>query len=148
MRLPLMTTRRWMLVVVGVALVTWPSTVAWRISADRRTRYIYHIWVRKDSPYDEPDRPMTGTLCYAPFWSRYRRALLGQPWPGTYKCRCDDPRYRVSGGVSQFYSIVGSRAGPDPRIRSLGGFSPRDDVDSWDSLLREYYRAHKDRPAL
>ena len=97
-----MTTRRWMLVVVGTAIALKVSTVTYREIADTRSRYVYHIWARKDSPYDEPDRPMATTLCYAPFWSRYWRGLLGQSWPGTYKCSCDDPRYAINGAISQY----------------------------------------------
>ena len=148
MRLPRMTTRRWMLVVVVVAVATRALTVAWGMGTDTRVRYVYHIWVRKDSPFDELDRPQASTRCYAPFWSRYWRKVLGQSWPGTYKCRCDDPRYAINGAISQFYSIVGSQVGPDPSIRPVGGSSTRDDIELWDSLSREYYQAHKARPEL
>jgi hypothetical protein len=137
-RTPRMTTRRWMIVVIGAAIVLRASEMAYREMIDTHSRYVYHIWARKDSPYDEPDRPMIGTVCYAPFWSRYWRGLLGQSWPGTYKCSCDDPRYAINGAVSQFYSIVGSRAGPDP-----SSSSPSDGIEVTNSLLREYDQAHK-----
>src|SRR4051812_31127055 len=143
-----MTTRRWMVAVIGAAIVIRASTVAYRVIIDTNSRYIYHIWARKDSPYDEPDRPMTGTRCYAPFWSRCWRGLLGQSWPGTYKCSCDDPRYAINGAISQFYSIVGSRVGPgppDPTRRGPKTPPSRDEVEPWNSLLRDYHEAHSAR---
>jgi len=131
MRLPRMTTRRWMRVVVGAAVVMWMATVAYRVQVDPQSRYIHHLWgERKDSP-EGLRRSITSTLCHAPFWPLYWRRLLGQPWPGTYRCRCDDPRYAINGAVSQFYTLIGSRPGSS------------DSVEPINALLREYSQAHR-----
>jgi hypothetical protein len=77
-----MTTRRGMGVVAAVAVAAWLGVTARR--GAREDGVVWHAWLRPDTGelsvhgHGEP-----GT-----FWPRYRRALLGQPWPGDYPCRC------------------------------------------------------------
>jgi hypothetical protein len=146
MRTSGMTTRWCMAVVAGTAVGMWMITVAYRIQAETHDEFLYHLWVLKDSP-NEPRRSIMGTLCRAPFWPRYWRRLLGQPWPGSYTCRCDDPHYAINGGISQFYALVGSRTGPYYGDRLFpSSISSWESIEPWDLLIREYQRAREARP--
>jgi hypothetical protein len=83
MRLPTMTTRRWMAVTVASAIALWLSVTAYHVETDRDGEWIYHLWERFDSidpgsVYNSQHR--------APFWTRYWRKLIGRPWPGNYAC--------------------------------------------------------------
>src|SRR3954447_24866697 len=111
MRLPRMTMRRWAIVVIAAAVVMWMAVIAYRVENDPSSRYIHHLWVRNDLPEGLPRWPV-GTLSVPNFWPQYWRRLLGLPWPGSYICRCADPRYAVNGATSQFFDLIGSRAGP------------------------------------
>jgi len=83
MRLPRMTTRRWMLVVSFLALSQWLGVVAYRVGTDPKGTWLFHLWERHGSIG-------SGSVFNAqhpvPFWPRYWRALLGRPWPGSYVC--------------------------------------------------------------
>jgi hypothetical protein len=132
MRLPRMTTRRWIIVVMATAVVMWMAVIAYRVENDSSTRYVHHLWVRKDIPEGLP-RWTVGTVCVPPFWSQYWRRLLGQTWPDTYTCHCADPRYAVNGATSQFFDLVGSRAGPS------------DSLEPMSALLDAYNKRQRDR---
>ena len=90
MRFPRMTTQRWMAVTAIIAIVLWLSITAYRVKHDTQTAWIFHFWERYGS--------ITPGSIYnsqhpAPFWPRYWRRLVGQPWPGTYAC---DPSTEAS----------------------------------------------------
>jgi hypothetical protein len=76
--------RRMMALVALAAVATWLGGAAVRVMDDRRYGSILH------------HRHRPGECCGfvlfepAPFWPRYWRRLLGQPWPGSYACDCDD----------------------------------------------------------
>jgi len=148
MRAPRMTIRRSMLLMVGVAVALRASTLAYRVIGDGSDRHVYHLWVQDDPPLDDRYVSMFGTQCYAPFWPRYWRALLGQCWSGTFKCPCYDPNFAKKEGYAEFYSIVGSRLGPAPSNYSVGSPASavsQNVVDTWTSLTREYCGARKAR---
>ena len=134
-----------MVVVAGTAVGMWTIAVVYRVQDDAHSKCIYHLWVRKDST-EELHRSMRGTVCSAPFWPRYWRTLLGQPWPGSYKCRCNDRQYAINGQISQGYVLVGSRTGTDYGVRWFAGPGSWESIEPWDFLIREYQNAQKARP--
>jgi hypothetical protein len=83
MRFPRMTTQRLMAVTAATAVALWLGIAALRVHNDSESKWIYHLWerfgsIQPGSVYNSQHR--------APFWPRYWRRLLGQPWPGTYSC--------------------------------------------------------------
>jgi hypothetical protein len=85
MRLPWVRfTVRGMMVTVGVvAAVLWPIVAAYRVDSDPSGRWLYHVYERHGlGEYHSTFNSQHP----APFWPRYRRALLGLPWPGDYVC--------------------------------------------------------------
>ena len=110
MRLPRMTMRLWMVAVVGAAVMTWIAVTAYRIEHDVQHSWLHHHWAVKALPgISYP--PSIGTFCQSPFWPRYWRTLLGQPWPGTWKCRCTDPQRNI---LFIHHEMVSTWAGPVP----------------------------------
>src|SRR5690349_15646229 len=62
MRMPRMTTRRWMVAMVGVAVMTWMAVTAYRIEHDAQHSWLHHIWAVKAPPgLSYP--PSIGTFC-------------------------------------------------------------------------------------
>ena len=56
------------------------------------------------------------TKCYAPFWPRYWRAILGRPWPGTYHCECLDAG--TSRSAADEYRLVFTTAGDESAYKA------------------------------
>jgi hypothetical protein len=78
----LSTTMRGAMAAVALAAVlSWAWATAERVREDRAMRYLWHLVLQK---------PRGGFVerHQAPFWPRYWRRLLGQSWPGNYKCPC------------------------------------------------------------
>jgi hypothetical protein len=72
-----MTTRRWLVVIAFTALGMWTATALSRTLPLR--------------PHLLPSRTIPGAFEYSPcphrpFWSKFWRILLGQPWPGSFIC--------------------------------------------------------------
>ncbi len=132
MRLPRMTTRRWMLVIAFFALSLWLGLAAYRVGTDPRGKWIYHLWERHGSI--EPGS-IFNTQHSVPIWPRYWRALLGQPWPGSYICdeQCTKTWERVGRIVVTvpYDPMAPTKTTPDGRI------DPSDQVAVAD---REYNR--------
>ncbi len=82
MRVPRMTTRAAMVIVAFAAVVSWLTITARRVS--RAESHIWHVWMRRSTG----EITVHGHAEPGTFWPRYRRALLGQPWPGDYPCQC------------------------------------------------------------
>src|SRR5262245_36631105 len=70
---PRMTVRRWMVLLIVVAIVLWLVTTADRVRTDHSSRWLYHLWERKGSL--EPGSKYHSQH-QAPFWARYWRRLL------------------------------------------------------------------------
>ena len=72
-----MTTRRWLVVIAFLALGMWTAAALSRTLPLR--------------PHLLPSRAIPGAFEYSrcphwPFWSKFWRILLGQPWPGNFRC--------------------------------------------------------------
>jgi hypothetical protein len=67
------TVRRAMLVVAGMALITWLTIPAIHILNDPGRRTLTHLWQRPDGSYLFSSHPVG-------FWARYRWRLLDLPW--------------------------------------------------------------------
>ena len=82
-----MTIRRWMLVVIGLALVLGLIAPAVRVWFDPAHRHHYHVYANPsgDLTWSHPN----------PFWPRYRSHLIGRPWDGDMDCGEDVPGKRL-----------------------------------------------------
>jgi hypothetical protein len=118
MRFPRMTTQRWMAVTAATAVALWLGTTAFRVKNDRGSQWISHLWERYGSL--QPGS-IYNSQHEAPFWPRYWRRLLGQPWPGTYAC---DPSAESSG---RYGRLVVTIAAPSLRneVRPIKGRLPK-----------------------
>jgi hypothetical protein len=150
-----MTTRWCIAAVAGAAVGMWMIAVVYRVQAASHKEDLFHLWVRKDLSRPE-DRAgglrgsLLGTSCCADFWPRYWRRLLGQPWPGTYRCRCVasedaiDPAApkganNAAIAITQTYRLVGTRTGicymdqcPQGRTYTW------EEMEPWHLLIAEY----------
>lgn len=131
MRLPRMTTRRWLSTIGFIALALWFGLAAIRVRDDFKSRWVYHLWERHGL---ERDRSVFVTQHAAPYWPRFLAKLLGRTSPGRDICRsCDKIHERYA-------RLVDTSLGPDRsayRDRSLvasGQLPPYPDM-----LLRETY---------
>jgi hypothetical protein len=96
-----------MIAVAVLAIPTWLVIAAVRVARNSPEAYLHHFW-RVNWGYGTHDGP--ATQCRAPFWPRYRRAVLGQQWPGTYHCHCvADDGERASWGNE--FRLSGTKAG-------------------------------------
>jgi hypothetical protein len=84
-----MTTRQWMAVTAATAVALWLGIAGYRVKND--SEWIFHLWERFGSI--QPGS-LYNSQHPAPFWPRYWRKLVGQPWPGSYAC---DPSTESSG---------------------------------------------------
>jgi hypothetical protein len=77
MRLPRTTTRRWLAVIASLALGMWISRALGSTLPLRP-----HLLPSPTIPgaFEYSDCP------YRPFWPKFWRILLGQPWPGNFVC--------------------------------------------------------------
>jgi hypothetical protein len=141
-----------MAVVAGAAVGLWMIAVVYRVQAATHKEDLFHLWVRKDllMPKDRPEglrRSFLGTTCCSPFWPRYWRKLLGQPWPGTYRCSCcEAPQYTINGATKQLYSYIGTRPGICYGDQSRRQRRTWEEMEPWHSLIDEYQKEHEDRP--
>ncbi len=74
-----MTTRRWLVVISLIALGMWIAMAYSRTFPLRR-----HLLPSNGIPgvFDYE----AGYCPYLPFWPKFVRILLGQPWPGNFRC--------------------------------------------------------------
>jgi hypothetical protein len=87
---------RWLMIAVAIAgLVSWSIRVVAEVASDPNADAIFCVY----------QSPVTGKVKYltqcnpGTFWPRYIRRLLGQPWPGDYRCPCGDgPNALTRGG--------------------------------------------------
>ncbi len=72
-----MTTRSWMVVIAFLALAMWIA-----IALNRTLPLRPHVIPSPAIPgvFEYSDCP------YQPFWPKLWRTLLGQPWPGDFRC--------------------------------------------------------------
>jgi hypothetical protein len=91
MRIPRvrLTVRRLMVVVAIAALPAWLAIGAIRVVSDPEGSTLHHFWIWRAVEYAPPHLAHMSE-CRAPFWPRYWRSILGEPWPGTYRCPCGE----------------------------------------------------------
>jgi hypothetical protein len=140
MRLPRMTTRRWMSVIAFFALSLWLGLVASRVGTDPRGKWVFHLWERHGSI--EPGS-VFNSQHPVPFWPRYWRALLGQPWPDSYVC--DEGCTRTWDRVGRIVVTVSY----DPKARTKttpdGRIYPSDPIAVSDRELNRLIEAREKR---
>jgi hypothetical protein len=83
---PRFSIRHLMILVAIVGLATWLIVTAVRVSRDTSGQFLYHIHRFTVSGHLSGHTHRRDDT----FWPRYRRALLGQPWPGNYRCSCEE----------------------------------------------------------
>ena len=114
-----------MALIVFLSGVLWLVVTADHVRNDRETGYLHHVWEREGSLWP-------GSVSYsqhpAPFWPRYWRRLLHQPWPGSYVC---DPRE----GYQRFARCAVTKAGPP--MPGTGNFRTPSRIDT-ETLRREF----------
>ncbi len=119
MRLPRMTTRRWMLVIALFALSLWLGLAAYRVGTDPRGKWIYHLWERHGSI--EPGS-IFNTQHSVPIWASARNGFrpLLRLW-----CWIGPPQHRQRrGGRSAPCPAPCSRPITQPDLaRDAGGAS-------------------------
>ena len=102
-----------MIIIAIVSVALQMVVTAHHIGYDPECRWILHVWERKEGS-KVVMKHTTTTPCVAPFWPQYRRRLLGQQWPGTFRCECLNEGDRMLGiGVGtecRPHRYVGSRA--------------------------------------
>jgi hypothetical protein len=135
-KLPRMTTRRWMFAIAFFALSLWLGLVAYRVGTGPGGKWVFHLWERHG--FIEPGSVFNSQHS-VPFWPRYWRALLGQPWPGSYVCdeACTKTWERVGRIVVTvpYDTIGGIKTTPDGRIDPSDPIAVADGV--YNKLIRE-----------
>lgn len=128
-----------MLGVAAAALVVWLGLALYRVTTDRTGGGLYHVW---EHPVSGRYHSISLSSHPAPFWPRYWRKLLGQPWPGTYVCakhRSPLPNGPRAGKI--VVTVPGDLSRPAKFVAN-GQPDPSDPVAI---ALREYRRLIEDR---
>lgn len=81
------TVRRMMIAVALAAIGLRLGETTWRVWQDKDPK-IYQLWHDPAKPYVT----LEGHAQPQSFWSRDRCALLGQAWPGDFRCDCRSQR--------------------------------------------------------
>ena len=89
------TVRRLMLLIAGLAFISWLAAPAILILNDPGHKALTHLWQRPDGSYLVSTHEVS-------FWARYRHGLLGLPWSCSIEmCKEDKKHYReVDSGQS------------------------------------------------
>ena len=130
---PRFTIRQSMVLVAMTGVVSWLTGTAVHVHRDPSSFVLCHIRQNLVSGecYGITHGGWDGT-----FWSRYRRALLGQPWPGSYQCPCTE-KYRKPNFV-EIYSCVDQKEFHDRMLRlgqEWNESRPKGPLDCLDDFL-------------
>ena len=95
MKLPRFSVRRMMILVTGLAFISWLAAPAILILNDPGHKTLVHLWQRPDGSYLFSSHEVG-------FWARYRHGLLGLPWSCSLEmCKDNSMHFRkVDSGQS------------------------------------------------
>ncbi len=83
LQLPHINARRVLVAEASAGIALWLAGTAWRVHQEPRGQIVHMMQDRSNGALSLPGHSLPPS-----FWPHYRRALLGQPWPGDYLCHC------------------------------------------------------------